>query len=70
MSLSKAVTKAGSQKALGEICGVSQPTVFEWISKGKLPRTEWTNETNYSEKIYKALGVVVEPYSPANQQVA
>jgi len=66
MSLLEAVNKAGSQKALGEICGVSQPTVFDWVKRGKLPRTEYTGETNYAEKIYNATGVIVDPFVPVS----
>lgn len=33
--LQVALDKAGSQVRLAEICGVSQPTVWGWINKGR-----------------------------------
>lgn len=37
-ALLEAVRLAGSQAALGRICGVSQPSVWGWIHlKGRLP---------------------------------
>ena len=37
--LQVALDKAGSQSRLAEVCGVTQPTVWGWINKGrnKLP---------------------------------
>lgn len=33
--LQLALDKAGSQSRLAEVCGVSQPTVWGWINKGR-----------------------------------
>ena len=33
--LQLALDKAGSQSRLAEICGVSQPTVWGWINRGR-----------------------------------
>lgn len=36
---------------LAEACGVSYQAVRKWEAAGRLPRTDWTGETNYSEII-------------------
>ncbi|MHB1285523.1 MAG: YdaS family helix-turn-helix protein [Leptospirales bacterium] len=53
--LEKAVQFLGGYSATGRICGVSFMSVMKWIRKGRLPRTEWTGETDYAAKIEKAL---------------
>lgn len=58
----QAINKADSKTEFAKICGVTRPAVEKWIIAGRLPRTDWTGETNYSEKIYKAFGVVVPPF--------
>jgi len=59
-----AINKAGSPNIIAAICGLkSYQAVKKWEKNGKLPRTEWSGETNYAEKIYKKTGVVIKPYS-------
>jgi HPt (histidine-containing phosphotransfer) domain-containing protein len=41
--------------ALAEICERSEQAVYKWIKKGRLPRTEWTGETDYATAISVAL---------------
>ena len=36
---------------MADVCGVSQRAIYKWMDNGKLPRTEYTGETNYAEKI-------------------
>ncbi len=33
--------------------------VIKWVRKGHLPRTEWTGETNYAERIASAIDGIV-----------
>ena len=39
---------------MAEICGVTHGSVHQWRKRGCLPRTEWTGETHYAEKIEAA----------------
>lgn len=48
--ISKAIELAGlHQIAAG--CGVTYQAVRKWEAAERLPRTEWTGETNYAEVI-------------------
>jgi hypothetical protein len=39
-------------KRLADACGLkSYQAVLKWEAAGRLPRTEWTGETNYAEAI-------------------
>lgn len=40
--------------ALAKRCGVSYQAVRKWEKQGRMPRTEWTGETHYSEAIAEA----------------
>lgn len=40
--------------ALAKQLGVSGQAIRKWEAAGRLPRTEWTGETNYSEVIEQA----------------
>lgn len=41
-------------EAAGRLCRVSGKAVQKWVKAGKLPRTEATGETNYSELLANA----------------
>ena len=53
--LEKAVRFLGGYSATGRICGVSFMAVMKWVRRGRLPRTEWTGETDYASRIEAAL---------------
>jgi hypothetical protein len=36
---------------IARICGVKGPSAIKWRTKGRLPRTEWTGETDYATLI-------------------
>jgi|APAra7269097138_1048543.scaffolds.fasta_scaffold17244_1 hypothetical protein len=44
---------------IARICGVKGPSACKWKAKGRLPRTEWTGETNYAAQIAEATKGVV-----------
>lgn len=57
--ITKAIDIVGLQK-LAVACGVSHQAVRKWERQGRLPRTEWTGETDYSAKIETATDGVVK----------
>ena len=44
---------------LARAVGVTYQMVRKWESAGRLPRTDWTGETNYSAIIQKSTGGLV-----------
>ncbi len=52
-NLEKAIEIVGLTK-LANLCGVSHQAIRKWEGLGRLPRTDWTGETRYSEIIEKA----------------
>lgn len=48
--LNLAIKEAGGIKAVADECGLSHEAVRKWTKNG-LPRTEWTNQTSYSQVI-------------------
>jgi hypothetical protein len=51
------IEKAGSAKAVADALQLTSTAVLKWEKRGKLPRTEWTGETNYAEKLEHEFGV-------------
>ncbi|MFS0827625.1 hypothetical protein [Pseudomonas phoenicis] len=50
-ALKKAVDDAGGVAAVALACGKSRRAIYKWLSSGCLPRTDYTGETKYAEKI-------------------
>lgn len=48
-----AVDGCGGVIAVAVACGLSQRAVYKWIGSRRLPRTEYTGETQYCEAIAK-----------------
>lgn len=44
---------------LAKGCGVSYQAIHKWEKVRRMPRTEWTGETTYSERIEGLTGGVV-----------
>ncbi len=44
-----AVNAVGGQTAAAKICGRTSVAIHKWVKNGSLPRTEYTQKTNYSE---------------------
>ncbi len=52
-SLSEAIKAVGVLET-SLACGCSQRAIYKWMKKGSLPRTDFTGETNYAERIANA----------------
>jgi hypothetical protein len=50
--ISVAIEIVGLKNLAMHLC-VTYQAVRKWEKKGRLPRTEWTGETNYAERIEK-----------------
>lgn len=44
----------GKVPAAAQACGVSVRAVYKWIDSGRLPRTDYTGETDYARKLARA----------------
>lgn len=51
--ISKAIEIVGLCK-LAQVCGVKHQSIYRWVKKGALPRTDWTGETDYARCIETA----------------
>lgn len=49
-----AVRCVGGPVQAARICERSRQAVDKWIMKGRLPRTEYTGETQYAQKLAEA----------------
>ena len=54
-SLGEIITKI-RVPVVAKACGCSPRAIYKWIANGSLPRTDYTDETNYAEKIALASG--------------
>lgn len=43
-------------RSLARICEVSPQALYGWQKRNRLPRTDWTGETDYASRIEKATG--------------
>lgn len=57
--LDRAIEAVGSMSALARGLGLSPKAVRKWKLAGRLPRTEYTGETDYSGRIEQMAGGVV-----------
>jgi len=53
--ITEAIKIVGLQK-LAKSSNVTYPAVRKWEKSGRLPRTEWTGETNYAAIIERETG--------------
>ena len=56
--ISKAIEIVGICK-LATACGVRYQSIYKWEAKGRVPRTDWTGETDYASRIEEATKGVV-----------
>lgn len=65
--LNEASRIVGGFEKLGRVCGLTGKAVKKWAVAGRPPRTEYTGETQYAEKISGAVGgkITVDQLRPA-----
>lgn len=51
-----AVKQLGGPSAVSVICNVTPQAVRKWVNRGRLPRTEYTGETEHAQRIAAASG--------------
>lgn len=56
--ITKAIETVGL-RALAKACNVSPQAIYKWQAKGRLPRTDWTGETDYASRIEEATKGVI-----------
>lgn len=56
--ISKAIEIVGICK-LATACGVRYQSIYKWEAKGRVPRTDWTGETDYASRIEEATKGVI-----------
>lgn len=52
-TLAEAIKEVGVM-AISLACGCSTRSIYKWMKKGSLPRTDFTGETDYAGKIATA----------------
>ncbi|MGX1958415.1 Cro/Cl family transcriptional regulator [Serratia proteamaculans] len=50
------VLRAVRVSVVAEACGLTPKAIYKWMERGSLPRTEFTGETNYAERIARSSG--------------
>lgn len=50
------VIKSVRVPVVASACGVSARAIYKWIDRGSLPRTDFTGETTYAQKISQLSG--------------
>lgn len=62
--LKKSIEDAGGVPVVARACGKSPRAVYKWLSAGCLPRTEYTGETRYAERISALAAANGRPFEP------
>jgi hypothetical protein len=61
-ALKKAIADAGGVFAVSIACEKTPRAVYKWLASGCLPRTEYTGETRYAEKISELAKAKGKPF--------
>lgn len=61
-ALKKAIDDAGGVTIVSVACGKTPRAVYKWLSAESLPRTDYTGETSYAEKISKLAEANGKPF--------
>ncbi|WP_043614420.1 YdaS family helix-turn-helix protein [Chromobacterium violaceum] len=60
--ITQAIELVGLQP-LAQACGVTYQAVRKWEKRNRLPRTDWTGETNYAAAIEAVTGGAISKKS-------
>lgn len=63
--LRESINQAGGVAKAAAACGVSQRAIYKWLAAETLPRTEYTGETNYAERLAAAARERGAPFEAA-----
>ncbi|MFL1502132.1 MULTISPECIES: hypothetical protein [unclassified Pseudomonas] len=63
--LKKSIDDAGGVPVVALACGKTPRAVYKWLTADCLPRTEYTGETNYAEKICELATAKGKPFETA-----
>lgn len=63
--LRKSIDDAGGVSAVALACGKTPRAVYKWLVADALPRTEYTGETQYAQKISELAAVNGKPFETA-----
>jgi hypothetical protein len=60
--LKKSIDDAGGVPAVASACGKTPRAIYKWLVADALPRTEYTGETHYAQKIAKLAAAKGKPF--------
>ncbi|WP_285435600.1 hypothetical protein [Pseudomonas sp. fls2-241-R2A-110] len=60
--LKKSIDDAGGVPAVALACGKTPRAIYKWLVAGSLPRTEYTGETQYANKIAELAAARGKPF--------
>lgn len=63
--LKKTIEDAGGVPTVALACGKTPRAIYKWIVADALPRTEYTGETEYAQKIANLAAKNGKPFDPA-----